>query len=565
MIGESIKLYKDNIFNRTFVVKINEEEDSKYNKENYKYLGSIIKEKDKYYFNPLLIDLGNDKDNINDVSWLIYNKKTEPEINHSYIVKEGDIIKMGNVIFQIKMIQINENENELNNNNNIASNNNTLLISGSCNHSLILNNNYDNINIASKKMNIKRKSSINSEKKKNLPPTTWEKDEKISEEKVFSKQSKKNKICRICYQEEDDILLNPLIRPCKCSGSVKYIHLKCLLNWLKSRTSNSQSINNSNSSNDYFNAYFINQRTECELCKELFPDYIKHHNIKYCLIDFDYTQENKIKESNNNNEQNYQNTNMENNNSSKNNNEKNNFMVLDTLFPLTDNNKYRYIVKFNKNNEMNIGRGLNNQLILNEITVSRNHCLLKLQKNKNGNYEIKMEDEISKFGTLILVQTDKIEIIKGKPLHLQVSNVHLVLNIKNNNSLLSCCNAEVIDNKNTYEKMNYKAVKNKNIINILTETNSDDGGDNEKKEKKNNNEKETKINSNNEEKKTFLLLSKKSDKNADSNSNQNGNENKKTLPKENCDKNNIENIENKDDNKNEDNNESIEVDVDAEK
>ena len=92
MIGESIKLYKDNIFNRTFVVKINEEEDSKYNKENYKYLGSIIKEKDKYYFNPLLIDLGNDKDNINDVSWLIYNKKTEPEINHSYIVKEGDMV-----------------------------------------------------------------------------------------------------------------------------------------------------------------------------------------------------------------------------------------------------------------------------------------------------------------------------------------------------------------------------------------------------------------------------------------------------------------------------------------
>ena len=554
-----MKLYKDNILNRIIVEKI-DVEDSKYNKDNYKFLGNIIKEKDKYYFNPLLIDLGNDKENVNDVSWLIYNKKTEPEINRSYIIKEGDIIKMGNVIFQIKMIQINENEDELNkNNNDIESNNNTLLISGSCNHSLVLNQNYDNINIASKKMNTKR-NSTNSEKKKNLPP---EKDEKISEEKNFAKQTKKNKICRICYQEEDDILLNPLIRPCKCSGSVKYIHLKCLLNWLKSRTSNNTSTNSSNNNNDYFNAYFINQRTECELCKELFPDYIKHHNIKYCLIDFDYAQENKIKENNNNNEQNYQNTNMDNNNfnSSKNNNEKSNFIVLDTVFPLTDNNKYRYIVKFNKKNEMNIGRGLNNQLVLNEITVSRNHCLFKLQKNKNGNYEIIMEDEISKFGTLILVQTDKIEIIKGRPLHLQVSNVHLVMEIKKNNSLLSCCNAEVIDNKNSYEKMNYRAVKNKNIINILTEINSDDGGDNERKENKNKNGKEITTNKKNEENKKILLLNKNNNKNADSNTNQNDNENKKTIPKENCNKNNIPKIENKDDNKNEDNNDSVEVDV----
>ena len=36
----------------------------------------------------------------------------ELEIHHSYIIKEDDIIKMGNAIFKIKMIQINENDNE---------------------------------------------------------------------------------------------------------------------------------------------------------------------------------------------------------------------------------------------------------------------------------------------------------------------------------------------------------------------------------------------------------------------------------------------------------------------
>ena len=93
-------------------------------------------------------------------------------------------------------------------------------------------------------------------------------------------------------------------------------------------------------------------------------------------------------------------------------------------------------------------------------------------------YEIKMEDENSKFGSLILIQTEKIEIIKGKPLHIQVSNIHMVFQYKKKSSLLSCCNVDVVDDKNSYEKMNYKAVKNKNVVNILTEINSEDDGEN---------------------------------------------------------------------------------------
>lgn len=538
-----MKLYKDMTFNRTVIEKINGE---KYNNENYKLLGKIVKEKDKFFFVPFLIDLGNDKENINDVPWLIYNSKTDPQINDSYILKEGDIIKMGNVIFHIKMIQINENENKNDNINDLESNNNTLLISGSANHSLVLNKNYENINIASKKINIdiKKNPSLKSEKINSLPST---KSEKLKNN-PDSQKSTKNKICRICYQEEDDYLLNPLIRPCKCSGSMKYIHLKCLLHWLKSRTSNNQSINSSNN-NDNFNAYFINQKTECELCKQLFPDYIKHNNISYCLIDFDYSQENKIKENNNNQAQNYENTNMDNYNNNNSNNDKNNFIVLDTVFPLTDCNKYRYIVKFDTNNEMKIGRGLDNQLILNEITVSRNHCLLTLQKNKYGNYEIKMEDENSKFGTLILVQTNKIEIIKGKPLHLQISNIHLVMQYKIRKSLLSCCNADVIDEKNSYEKLNYRAVKNKNFVNILTEINSDNGeeGENKKHENKKNNENGNVINKKNGGNNIVLSLN---NNNADTNLNKE-HANMKTIPKETCDK--KENLEKKESNEDNDN------------
>ena len=565
VIENSIKIFKDLSFNRIVIEKL-DEQNPKYNNENYKYLGNIIKEKDKYFFEPLLIDLGNDKESINDVSWLIYNTKTEPEINHSYIIKEGDIMKMGNAIFKIKMVQISENGNEPKGENNETenNNNNTLIISGSASNSLELNNyKVNDINIASTKIKVKRNSNAQLEKnvKLNAEPLYTPKpnlqENFVKIEKSKDKIKQKNKICRICYQEEDDVLLNPLIRPCKCSGSMKYIHLKCLLHWLKSRTANSPIMNNNNES---FNAYYINQKTECELCKQLFPDYIKHNDIKYCLIDFDYAQESKIKENNNN--QNYINTNIDinvnNNNNSKINNENhNNFIVIDTVFPLTDTNRYRYIVKFNNNNEMKIGRGLDNQLILNEITVSRNHCILKLEKNKYGNYDIKMEDQSSKFGSLILLQSNKIEIIKGKPLHIQISNVHFVIQYKKYNSLLSCCNVDVVDEKNSYEKINNRAVRNKNIVNVLTEVASDDGGENDNnsnKEKKDNSnimEKEIKKENNikNDGDNKILLLNNNANSNVNLN-NQKDNENIKINHKEEGEKKDEnENKDNKDNNK----------------
>ena len=42
------------------------------------------------------------------------------------------------------------------------------------------------------------------------------------------------KACRICLDEFDDEF-NPFITPCKCSGSMKFIHLKCLRKWLDSK------------------------------------------------------------------------------------------------------------------------------------------------------------------------------------------------------------------------------------------------------------------------------------------------------------------------------------------
>ncbi|EDW30194.1 GL22630 [Drosophila persimilis] len=59
-------------------------------------------------------------------------------------------------------------------------------------------------------------------------------------------------ICRICHCESDPS--NPLLTPCYCSGSLKYVHQACLQQWLTASETNS-----------------------CELCK--FP-FIMHTKIK---------------------------------------------------------------------------------------------------------------------------------------------------------------------------------------------------------------------------------------------------------------------------------------------
>lgn len=40
--------------------------------------------------------------------------------------------------------------------------------------------------------------------------------------------------CRICLEEEAGVD-NPLLHLCKCTGSVKYLHLNCLTEWINSR------------------------------------------------------------------------------------------------------------------------------------------------------------------------------------------------------------------------------------------------------------------------------------------------------------------------------------------
>ena len=51
----------------------------------------------------------------------------------------------------------------------------------------------------------------------------------MNDSKLF--ETKEIKICRICFEKGEKN--NPLISPCLCEGSIKYVHQTCLKNWIK--------------------------------------------------------------------------------------------------------------------------------------------------------------------------------------------------------------------------------------------------------------------------------------------------------------------------------------------
>lgn len=41
-------------------------------------------------------------------------------------------------------------------------------------------------------------------------------------------------LCRICQMGEESAS-NPLIQPCRCTGSLQYVHQDCIKRWLRSK------------------------------------------------------------------------------------------------------------------------------------------------------------------------------------------------------------------------------------------------------------------------------------------------------------------------------------------
>ncbi|MGH0191818.1 UNVERIFIED_CONTAM: hypothetical protein FKN15_076937 [Acipenser sinensis] len=102
------------------------------------------------------------------------------------------------------------------------------------------------------------------ENDKPAPSRDPEKLKKIQESLLLeSSDEEEGDLCRICQMGEGSPS-NPLIEPCKCTGSLQYVHQECMKKWLQSKI-------NSGSN--------LEAITTCELCKQELHLHIENFDI----------------------------------------------------------------------------------------------------------------------------------------------------------------------------------------------------------------------------------------------------------------------------------------------
>ena len=355
------------------------------------------------------------------ISWFLLKPSITDEKMNKYKLSPGEIIKLGRITMRVRDIifagknKYNLNDSSLLNESMLSKINNnemqTLKTEGGT-ISYLLNRKMKNKKFRNKKKNIEnfdtkldKGSLVNIIKKPDLKKNL----------NLYSKIEKKNKTCRICYIQEDDEENNPLVQPCNCDGSLKYIHLQCLSQWIQTHSCEKLETNNNCS-------IYLIKPVECELCKKKFPDYIKYKNKFFPLISFA--------------------------------NEYNSYLTLESLTLDKYHNKFIYVISLENNRKISIGKNQNCQIILSDRSIENIHCFMIV-----SNKQVYLEDSDSKFGTLVLVQTNKIKLYQDIPLYLQIGRSFLEILIKKEFKFFDCCVSDEKNNIYTYYEQNEKYIK----------------------------------------------------------------------------------------------------------
>ena len=176
---------------------------------------------------------------------------------------------------------------------------------------------------------------------------------------------KEQRTCRICYSNQSD-LSDPLISPCNCTGSMSYIHFKCLKRCILSKLHKKEDI--------YYISYLIKNQ-QCEVCLKPYPKRMMYKNVCYDLIDFDYDKYD-------------------------------NYALCD--YSIYEDNKKQLthkgylLINLDEGDDITIGRNQSNNVKLKDISVSRTHCTMLLVDGK-----LMMKDQKSKFGTLMYIKDNE--------------------------------------------------------------------------------------------------------------------------------------------------------------
>ena len=182
-------------------------------------------------------------------------------------------------------------------------------------------------------------------------------------------------VCRICLGTEEegtpseDGEPDKLICPCKCAGSMGMIHISCLREWVNSKrlVYKGKKVQS-----------FFWKALECELCQEAFENRMKYRMFQ--IMKFDLP------------------------------NNENDYMILESIksapakvihvFDLKDctGSNYPGDGVFQSCNEFKVGRSVDTDMKIADISVSRIHSYIRVVGKK-----LVLEDNGSKFGTLVKI------------------------------------------------------------------------------------------------------------------------------------------------------------------
>ena len=385
------------------------------NKEEYTWEYNNYFEKNKFtkpYENLDWIVIGSTK--------FFSSNFSKKKYDGSYKLSVGDFFKLGKITFLVRKIKKGEinNSNSYDSLSNNENNNSNFNLNNNFNNSINQEYIHDEIHIT-RKNSIKTNNDANeNEQEKNdlLYTDSINNKLKILYLKVKDVNEKiKNKPinCRFCFSEGQFDGDNPLISPCSCTGSVKYIHLNCLRKWLTSKVTVKSTSNN--------NIYcYIFKNMECELCKCIIPERVKYRDKYISLLDFKEV--------------------------------KSPYIILQTMSHYNMHcgsySEYNviFVLSFKYKNYMVIGRANESDIRLSDISVSRNHSILSYY---NGDFFL--DDIGSKFGTLLLIQNN-ILFLPYKEISIQTGRFNLMFYLIR--TFFGCfkCYKNKIYDKLTYEQ-----------------------------------------------------------------------------------------------------------------
>lgn len=219
-----------------------------------------------------------------------------------------------------------------------------------------------------------------------IAPTEGDDFDEFEEVEAITHQDEDDDIkCRFCWNQ-DATDQNPLFKACLCQGSVAYIHLVCLKNWLEQKRQSKVL--------ECFHSFFW-KAFECEICKKALPLHVKIKGVLHDLVNYQKPQ--------------------------------GNFIVLQSLEQEKNTSRIIHVIKPTPAKDIfKLGRGHESDLRINDISVSRLHSKIKFE---NGSFLL--EDNTSKFGTLVLIK-QRTPLMPGFNKAIQIGRTVLNFSVKLN-------------------------------------------------------------------------------------------------------------------------------------